>query len=182
MTVQPTPDLDEYIAALPVRPLSAPRADAPTRYQVSRWPLLKPYNGFCGIERRRGGQLAGWLLAAGCIAMPAACEICGSSGPLGLHGDNYYDVASDPALCRACHKAIHLRHWQWREWERIVDRAAATGREWFALLPRHHLDLAQHLRNRWGWHAADLESSPVRPLPDVIAVAMPGNMLVHPAL
>jgi hypothetical protein len=62
MTVTPTVDLDEYLAALPSRPIFAPSLFPPREYQVSRWPLLKPYNGFTGVERRRGGQLATWLL------------------------------------------------------------------------------------------------------------------------
>lgn len=182
MTGQSMVDLDEYLAALPVRRLSAPRRTVPAQYQVSRWPLLKQFNGFSGIERRRGGQLAGWLLAAGCIAMPAQCDICASPGPLGLHGDCYYDVSRDPALCRPCHRALHLRPFQWDAWRRIVDASATTGREWFALAPRHGLDLAQHLRNNFGWKVADIERSPLSPLPDAVAVLLPGNMWQHPNL
>lgn len=177
-----TVDLDEYLAALPTRKLSLPRVQVPALYQVSRWPLLKAFHGFSGVERRRGGQLAGWLLAAGCIAMPERCEICGSLGPLGLHGENYYDVSRDPALCARCHRALHLRPYQWDAWRRIVDGSATTGREWFALAPRQGLDLAQHLRGKFGWRVADVERSPMSPLPDAIAVLLPGNMWQHPNL
>lgn len=182
MKEQPTVDLDEYLAALPVRRLSPPRRNAPAHYQVSRGPLLKPFNGFSGAERRRGGQLAAWLLAAGCITMPEQCDICSSRGPLGLHGESYYDVSRDPALCRFCHRALHMRPFQWEAWRRIVDASATTGREWFALAPRHGLDLAQHLRDKFGWRAADIERSPLSPLPDPIVVLLPGNMLDHPNL
>lgn len=182
MTGQPIVDLDEYLAALPVRRLSPPRPYAPALYQVSRRPLLKPFNGFSGVERRRGGQLAGWLLAAGCMAMPDRCDICGDGGPLSLHGENYYDVRRDPALCRRCHRALHLRPYQLEAWRRIVDASAATGREWFALAPCHGLDLADHLRQRFGWRVADIERSPVAALPDAIAVRLPCNMLQHPKL
>ena len=182
MTEQTTLHLDEYLAALPARRLSAPRRVTPAQYQVSRWPLLKPFNGFSGTERRRGGQLAGWLLKAGCIAMPDRCDICGTPGPLGLHGEVYYDVTRDPALCRPCHRALHLRPYQWDTWRGIVDASATTGREWFALAPRYGLDLAQHLRDRHGWQVADIEHSPLSPLPEEIVTALPGNMLAHPAL
>ena len=175
-----TVDLDEYLAGLPTRQLSAPRPYAPKQYQVSRWPLLKAFNGFTGIERRRGGQLGSWLLAAGCIAMPARCDICGSQGPLGLHGENYYDATRDPALCRPCHRALHLRPYQWQAWRKIVDASATTGREWFALAPMHGLDLAQHLREQFGWRVADIERSPLSPLPDDIARALPENIWRHP--
>lgn len=182
MTGRAVVDPDEYLAALPVRQLSVPRLNVPANYQVSRWPLLKPFNGFSGVERRRGGQLAGWLQAAGCIAMPDQCDICGSLGPLSLHGDNYYDVTRDPALCGPCHRALHLRPYQWDAWRRIVDASATMGREWFALAPRQGIDLAQHLRRKFGWRVADIERSPLSPLPETIATRLPGNMWPHPQL
>lgn len=179
---QPQFDYDGYLDALPRQILGPPRLDAPTRYPVSRYPVLKPFNGFSGIERRRGGHLAGWLVTAGCMTLASKCDICESRGPLALHGDNYYDVASDPTLCRSCHKSIHMRFYRWDDWRRLVDASAVTGSEWFALIPRHGLDIAQHLRNRWGWRAADLERSPLCQLPDTIIASLPGNMLPHPAL
>lgn len=182
MTRHQAVDLDEYLAALPLRPVTAPRHRPPGYYQVSNWPLLKPFNGFSGIERRRGGQLAAWLLAAGCIALPSQCDICGSRGPLGLHGEVYYDVTRDPALCRKCHRAVHLRPWQWNAWRRIIEASAVTGREWFALAPRDGLDLAQHLRDKFGWRVADIERSPLSPLPGAVAAVIPSNMLPHPRL
>lgn len=175
-------DPDEYLAALPVRPISVAQFRVRKHYQTSNWPLLKHFNGFSGEERRRGGQLAGWLLAAGCLTLPPKCDICGSRGPLFFHGENYYDVSRDPALCRPCHRALHLRPWQWDAWCKIVDASAATGREWFALAPRHGLELAQHLRDRFGWYVADIERSPLSPLPDAIAALLPTNMLQHPRL
>jgi len=182
MTGQPTVDLDEYIAVLPIRHLSAPRPNAPTRYNVSGYPLLKSYNGFSGVERRRGGQLAGWLLAAGCVALPKQCDICASRDRVNFHSETYYHIGRCPAICRNCHRAAHLRPWQGDAWRRIVDASAVTGREWFALAPRYGLDLAQHLRDKFGWRAADIEGSPISPLPDAIAVLLPGNMLPHPSL
>lgn len=182
MTLQWAVDPDEYLAALPTLRLCAPKRTPPAKYEVSRWPLLKPFHGFSGVERRRGGQLATWLLAAGCISMPDRCDICASPGPLGLHGEVYYDVTRDPALCRPCHRALHFRPFNWDAWRRIVDAAAVTGREWFALAPRQGLDLAQHLRDRLGWQVADIERSPLLPLPDAIAITLPGNMLKHPCL
>lgn len=182
MSNQPKIDIDEYLAALPVQRLSAPRPDAPTRYGVTRYPLLKSYNGFSGEERRRGGYLALWLLAAGCVSLPERCDICARREPLQLHNETYYHVGRTPALCRPCHRAIHLRPWQWDAWRGLVDASATTGREWFALAPRYGLDIAQHLRNRWGWGVADIERSPMTPLPEFIASVLPGNMLGHPFL
>lgn len=175
-------EIEAYIAALPRRALTPPGPGSPSRYQVCSWPLLKPFNGFCGIERRRGGQLASWLLAAGCISLPARCDICGGDGPIGLHGENYYDVRRDPALCRPCHRALHFRSFQWEAWRRLVGAYTTTGSEWFALAPRNGLDLAKHLRSKFGWAVADIEHSPLSPLPDIIIGRLPDNMLRHPRL
>ncbi|MEO6389348.1 MAG: hypothetical protein ABIT16_02450 [Croceibacterium sp.] len=179
---QPPFDYVAYLDALPRHVLGPPRPNAPTRYPVTRYPLLKAYNGFSGIERRRGGHLAGWLLAAGCMTVEEHCDICGKRGRHALHGDVYYDVSRDPTLCRPCHRAIHMRFYRWSEWQTLVDASAVTGSEWFVMVPRHAIDIAQHLRDRWGWQAANLEQSPICPFPDVIAEALPGNMLPHPAL
>lgn len=174
-------DIDAYIDALPSHRLREPRTP-PSSYHVSRWPLLKPYNGFTGIERRRGGQLAIWLLAAGCISRPKRCDICGCRDRVGLHGEVYYDVLRDPALCQRCHRALHRRHFEWDKWRCHIDAASTSGREWFALAPRYGIDIAQHLRDRWGWHAADVERSPISPLPEAIKTRLPKNMLPHPFL
>ena len=174
-------DIDAYIDALPSHRLREPRR-VPLHYKESQWPLLKPYNGFSGIERRRGGQLIGWLQAAGCLSRPSRCDICGSRERIYSHSDSYYHVTRAPALCQRCHFACHKRHYQWDAWRRLVDPATVTGREWFALTPQHGIDIAAHLRDRWGWRAADIERSPITPLPDAIAVLLPGNMLAHPML
>lgn len=172
-------NMDAYLDALPSHRVREPRR-VPPLYQETHWPLLKPYNGFSGIERRRGGQLALWLLAAGCISKPKHCDICGSRDHVGLHGENYYAVLRDPALCRRCHRALHRRPFEWDHWRSIVDVAAVTGQEWFALAPRHGFDMAQHLRDKSGWAIADIEHSPLCPLPDWITSVLPGNMLKHP--
>ena len=172
-------DLDEYLSTLPAPEVTEPTLQPPKRYQVSYGPLLKQFNGFTGEERRRGGQLGLWLLKAGCITLPAQCDICGSSGPLNLHGENYYAPASDPALCRPCHRALHLRPWNWNAWRRIVDEAAVTGREWFALAPPNGVDLARHLREQIGPEVIDIEASPLLPLPEAVIALLPSNMLPH---
>ena len=175
-------DFDAYIEALPRRTLAPPNPNPPRRYQVSRYPLLRQYNGFIGEERRRGGQLIGWLQAAGCLPRPSRCDICGSRERTAYHSEHYYSACHPVMICNGCHMALHRRHFAWDQWCRIVDGAAVTSREWFALIPRHSIDIAQHLRNRWGWGVADLERSPLSPLPDAIAEMLPNNMLPHPCL
>ncbi len=181
MTTSPALDIDAYIDALPSHRLREP-VRVPTRYQTWNFPLLKAYNGFDGTERRRGGQLIQWLEDAGCLVKPSVCEICGRRERLSLHSESYYHAVRSSALCRNCHRALHMRPWQWDAWRRIVDAGAVTGREWFVSAPRYGIDIAGHLRRNQGWSAADIERSPISPLPHVIAMLLPGKMLGHPAL
>lgn len=180
MNGSPAFDIDAYIDSLPSHRLREP-SRVPSRYQTWNFPLLKPYNGFDGIERRRGGQLIQWLEDAGCLIKPSHCEICGRRERLGFHSESYYHAGRSSALCRACHKALHFRPWQFDAWRRIVDAVAITGREWFVLAPRYGIDIADHLRSLQGWGAADIERSPISPLPPTIVAMLPGNMLPHPA-
>jgi hypothetical protein len=62
----------------------------------------------------------------------------------------------------------------------LVDRHSKTGEEWFGLLLREPVDLAGHLRRKWGWQAADLLKSPLSPLEPSIRDAFPGNLIAHP--
>lgn len=181
MTASPPLDIDDYIGGLPSYRLREPR-HVPPFYHETHWPLLKPYNGFTGIERRRGGQLIGWLQAAGCLPRPSRCEICLEHERVNYHSETYYHVLRPAMLCNACHMAAHRRHFAWDAWRRIVDGSTVTGREWWALAPRYGIDIAAHMRNRHGWQAADLARSPIAPLPDAIAALLPGNMLAHPML
>jgi hypothetical protein len=174
-------DIDDYIAALQSHrlrdPLRVPRA-----YQESPWPLLRAYNGFTGIERRRGGQLIGWLQTAGCLPRPSRCDICDTRTKVAFHSESYYHVLRPASLCNACHMALHKRHFAWSAWRKIVDAYAVTGREWWALAPRYGIDIAEHLRARHRWGAADITRSPIAALPDAIIAQLPGNMLAHPML
>lgn len=175
-------DPDAYIASLPVRELRPPRLDAPTRFPTWRWPLPRSYNGFSGIERVRGWQVSRWLEAAECLTCPEKCEICCGGSGVAFHSETYAHIARAPALCRSCHRALHRRHTEWREWRSIVDAGTRTGEEWFATALRHGFDLAGHLRARRGWRAADLLLSPITALPPSISTALPGNLLSHPCL
>lgn len=171
-------DIDAYIDALPSHRLRQPLR-VPLAYQESPWPLLRSYNGFTGEERRRGGQLIGWLQTAGCLPRPSRCDVCRSRERVNFHSESYYHVLRPASLCNACHMALHKRHFAWDAWRRLVDAHAVTGREWWAITPRHGLDIAEHLRARHGWAAADIEHSPIAPLPDAITALLPGNMLHH---
>jgi hypothetical protein len=74
------------------------------------------------------------------------------------------------------------RHFAWEAWRKVVDAFAVTGREWWALTPRYGIDIARHLRSRYGWAAADLTQSPIAAWPEAVTIRLPGNMLAHPML
>lgn len=174
-------EIAAFIDALPSYRLNTPHC-APRHYSQSRWPLLKAYNGFSGVERRRGGQLVGWLQSAGCMEVPRTCDICCSRDRVAFHSESYYHIGRAPGLCSRCHRAIHLRHIHWDAWQRIVDASALTGREWFALIPRQGFAVANYLRQHFGWQVVDIEASILTPLPDVIVTSLPADMLSHPML
>lgn len=173
-----TIDIDAYIASLPVRELRPPRPDAPTRFLRWRWPLSKPFNGFSGVERVRGWQLSVWLERAGSLTRPTQCDICGSEDRVAFHSETYFHVGRAPALCSRCHRALHRRQIEWREWRAIVEPVVLTGREWFALAPRYGLDIAAHLRAQWGRQVADLLCSPFWQRPIIV----PDDLMPHPDL
>jgi hypothetical protein len=75
-----------------------------------------------------------------------------------------------------------MRPWQWQAWRKIVEGHAKTGQEWFVLVSRNGMDMAQHLRDQHGWEAARIERSPIQSLPDAISQVLPANLLHHPAL
>lgn len=174
-------DIDAYIDALPSHRLREP-CRVPLRYQESPWPLLRDYNGFTGEERRRGGQLIGWLQAAGCLSRPKRCDICDGGQRVNFHSESYYHVLRPASLCNSCHMALHKRHFAWDAWRRTVDAFTATGREWWARAPRYGLNIAEHLRLQHGWAAADIAQSPIATLPDAVTELLPSNMLAHPML
>lgn len=174
-------DLDCFLDALPSYRLAAPR-NPPARFPEWRWPLSKAYQGFSPVERVRGWQMSRWLQGAGSLPYPRRCDVCRGGDHVAFHSASYYHIGRAPALCRACHRAIHLCHARPQEWTGIVHANARIGSEWFVLLPAPSVDLAAHLRSRLGWSAADLVASPISPLPEAVADCLPFNMTQHPRL
>lgn len=181
MSANPASDMDTYIDALPSYRLREP-VRPPVRYQTWNTPLLKPYNGFDGLERRRAAQLIYWLNDAGCLVKPSRCQICGSLHRVQFHSECYYLAMRPTAVCARCHRALHLRPWQWEAWRAIVEANSKTGKEWFVLAPRYGMDMAKHLRDQHGWEAARIERSPIQSLPVAISKVLPSNMMPHPKL
>ena len=171
-------DLDAYLDALPRRTLLPPRTP-PIRFRTTNWPLLRPYNGFSGIERRRGGQLSSWLVDAGSMIVPDTCDVCGSKDRVNLHGESYYHVNRAPALCNVCHRAIHRRWFDDAAWHWLASHRGKSPHLWLDLLSRHPLDLAAHIRQTHGWAAANVLADATL-LTVASAIKWPNNLMPHP--
>ncbi|MBZ9795220.1 hypothetical protein [Mesorhizobium sp. ES1-4] len=121
-----------------------------------KWPRMPVYNGFTHEERVRGWQLIHHFVANGWLAKPDRCSISGSTENLQAHCENYYAPWSPVPICRPIHMALHRRFRQPDAWNRIVERYAMTGQEWFCAIGMHPIDLAASLRAQHGAHIADI--------------------------
>lgn len=105
------------------------------------------YNGFTGAERRRGDQVLQVLRKQGVVPEPETCDICGTTGRVGYHGENYFDPFSMAPLCFSCHMALHRRFRSPEKWfERLDQHADNPKIEDFHLLPMVEPDFARWLR------------------------------------
>lgn len=161
-------DLDAFLDALPRHEAHPPKQKWAFAFKDPfKYPLNGPYNGFTGLERRRGGQIYTWACMMGILHKPKDCSICGGRfGGVNLHSEDYYNIFTAPALCRSCHKLIHQRFKNPRPWRMLVEGCSKTGREWFALAPLEPIDMAAVLRERHGDGAQDLINSPFYDWPE----------------
>lgn len=169
-------DPEHLLAALPTLPVHSPNPKAPRRFLEWRWPMVRVYNGFTPVERVQNWQIGRWLIAAGCLIVPHACSICGDTGKVGFHSENYYVLERSPALCGRCHMVLHRRFSCPGAWGDIVRTHVRTGEEWFALIANAPFDLAYYLRRTRGEHVADMGSSPALLACPSIANRMPRNL------
>ncbi|AMX93266.1 hypothetical protein A4R28_09285 [Mesorhizobium ciceri] len=121
-----------------------------------RWPQMPAYNGFTHEERVRGWQLIHHFTDKGLLQKPQRCSISGSTESLQTHCENYYSPWSPYPISRPIHTALHRRFRQPDPWNRIVDRYAVTGEEWFCALATQPFDLAAMLRAQQGAHIVDV--------------------------
>lgn len=121
-----------------------------------KWPQMPAYNGFTHEERVRGWQLIHFYTENGWLAKPQRCSISGSTENLQMHCEDYYAPWSPYPVSRAIHMALHRRFREPDPWNRIVERCAVTGEEWFCTLALKQIDLAAMLRARHGAHIVDV--------------------------
>jgi hypothetical protein len=169
-------DPERLLAALPTLTLRSPGPKAPKSFLTWRWPMIPPYLGFTSIERVQHWQIARWLIAAGCIAVPRQCGICASTDKVGFHSENYYSVTRSPALCGLCHQRLHRRFSRPAAWADLMRDHVRTGSEWFALIPNMPYDLAGHLRKSRGEHLRDMKADPALLACPAIADRLPWNL------
>ncbi len=170
-------DPERLLAALPTLPLRSPGPKAPRSFLTWRWPMTLPYSGFTPVERVQHWQIARWLIAAGCIAVPKHCAICASTDKVGFHSENYYSVLRSPALCGLCHYRLHRRFSRPAAWADLMQEHVRTGGEWFAIIPPMGYDLAGHLRATRGEKLRDMRADPALLACPGIADRLPRNLL-----
>lgn len=128
------------------------------------------YNGFTGAERRRGEQVLQVLRRRGVIAKPDVCDICGTTGRIGFHGEDYFDPFSMAALCFPCHMALHRRFKSPDKWHALLECNADSPRiADFHALPMVEVDFASWLReNTDGPHDVVKQVWGDREVPDYV--------------
>lgn len=132
-----------------------------------QWGVLPTYNGFTNAERVRGWQLIMWRIDNGWAERGSTCCISGDTNQPRLHSENYYSW--DPyTLNHSIHMALHQRFKKPDAWQRIVDKFAQTGSEWFARLSLTTVDLAGELRAKHGPEIADVFAR--APLPAGVSI------------
>lgn len=122
--------------------------------KIPKWQykLLRPYNGFTGIERIRGWQLTRWAINVGILRQPSICSISGEVGDYNViqyHNENYYDPLAPRQIHKMLHRTLHQRFRNPDKWQMVVDRYIANSEDpWFAELPEQEPDLASALRRQ----------------------------------
>ena len=137
-----------------------------------QWKELPTYNGFVHHERIKGWQLINLLVDLGQIDKPRQCSISGAVEGLQFHSESYYSW-SPYVVCQPIHMALHQRFKKPDAWQRIVDRYAASGVEWFATLSQTPVDLASDLRRIHGDSVADIFTR--APIPSHVCIDRSAN-------
>lgn len=115
-----------------------------------KWPRMPIYNGFTHEERVKGWQWLCWQIDNNRLPKPTKCVISGATDRLQYHCEDYYHPWTAVALTQPIHLALHRRFTRPAEWQAIVDRYAISGKEWFASLSPHPIDVAAHFRKLHG--------------------------------
>lgn len=111
---------------------------------VSRYPLLRPYNGATGQERRDNGNRYIIGRELGLIPWGKFCSICCSTRFVGAHNENYFRPCSAMPICRSCHRLIHRRFYDPSPWLARAHEHAYEG-AWFTIISLTELSRDQSL-------------------------------------
>ena len=99
------------------------------------------YNGWSGNERLAALAILKAALASGELAHPTICSVCLVPGnpdrrapdAVWFHDEDYANPLGAYAVCKPCHRLIHMRFWRAAEWIAHVARHA-RGSAWFEQL------------------------------------------------
>jgi hypothetical protein len=101
-----------------------------------RW-VLEWYNGWSPDERLATLPVQKAAIAAGQLARPESCSICGSHKEVWLHDERYDRPLEAYHVCRRCHRTLHARFADPASWADLVARHGGHGAwfEWLTLDP-----------------------------------------------
>lgn len=135
------------IREVPVDPKYSKKTIALPKWQYK---LLRPYNGFSGIERIRCWQLARWAINVGILRSPHQCSISGAVGDgrvIQYHSENYYDPFGAKMIHSSLHKTLHQRFKNPAKWEMVKNRYRdSSSDKWFLDIPDQEPDYAKELQ------------------------------------
>jgi hypothetical protein len=121
----------------------------------------RSYNGFPAWYRKSQARIVWRNLRTGEWYLNEACDACGRTVALAAHSEDYSQPSQFKTLCRACHRAIHLRFWRAEEWRIRLAQADVNGWEplpWVRDLSMTRVDLAaasEHFQARLAERSQD---------------------------
>jgi hypothetical protein len=86
------------------------------------------YNGFSKAERKRLGNFQSRSMRSGALTRPTRCYVCGQSGTVLAHLEDYRVWGDYFPMCLSCHKALHERYRTPGLFEQWIDMLNAGKR------------------------------------------------------
>lgn len=94
---------------------------------------LKPYKGSSSEQRDIGQWKINIAIGLGLIPKPTVCSVCGKSGTLQYHAEDYSRPLLIAPMCPSCHLSLHAHFRSSKgsgSWSRKVAKYG-NGTKWF---------------------------------------------------